>query len=413
PIVSATDLALVGQADELGVATVGLSTSVVLTFVWIFGSLFYPVSARVGVLFGASQYEKINHLVSYLFYRMLIVVFIMSVILYFVAEPIISWYGASEGDIKVQATVFLQIRALGLLPLVGAMYIFQVFKGLQNTKVILYATLISSVLNLGFDLLLIEGLWFFPRMGVEGAAYASLIGQTGMFLFILMVFLQQKILIRSATRPQQLLQLMANSANLLIRTVLLNATLIIGNRITLNSSVFSLQTHIIMANFFMLVSYFLDGAATAATAIIASLKGAKQLSLIKGVILKCGVINLVFTSLFVLVAVLFKKELFSIYEAPIAVLDLFDRVDVIYYSCLFFGGVAFTLDGVMIGLEKMKFLRNTLVVATGSYIGFLYLFQEQDLYAVWSSLVLWMSIRALLPLWKARNLGSNSSGLFV
>ena len=49
-------------------------------------------------------------------------------------------------------------------------------RGTGNTKISMRTNLTANVINVIFNYLLINGIWFFPRLEVKGAAIATLMG---------------------------------------------------------------------------------------------------------------------------------------------------------------------------------------------------------------------------------------------
>jgi MATE family multidrug resistance protein len=82
------------------------------------------------------------------------------------AKPFIGWVGFS------------------LLPMV----IFQGYKqfadGLSLTKYAMYAVIFSNVIHVGINYALIYGIWFFPKMGMMGAAIGTVISRIAMLIFM-------------------------------------------------------------------------------------------------------------------------------------------------------------------------------------------------------------------------------------
>jgi len=82
------------------------------------------------------------------------------------AKPFIGWVGFS------------------LLPMV----IFQGYKqfadGLSLTKYAMYAVIFSNVIHVGINYVLIYGIWFFPKMGMMGAAIGTVISRIAMLIFM-------------------------------------------------------------------------------------------------------------------------------------------------------------------------------------------------------------------------------------
>lgn len=90
-------------------------------------------------------------------------------------------------EVVALAIPYYEIISLSLIPIM----VFQAFRtlcdGLSRTKIPMYATLISNALNILFNYLLIFGNWGFPKLGVIGAGYGTLISRILMVIFIAVV----------------------------------------------------------------------------------------------------------------------------------------------------------------------------------------------------------------------------------
>jgi MATE family multidrug resistance protein len=89
------------------------------------------------------------------------------------------------------AIVFSKIRIWGLIFL----YIYQLrnalLVGTNLSRYLAPGALAEALANILFDWLLINGVWFFPQMGLNGAAVASIIAEfTGMFVVYLVIHLK-------------------------------------------------------------------------------------------------------------------------------------------------------------------------------------------------------------------------------
>ena len=103
-------------------------------------------------------------------------------ILYFM-KPLLDFMKQPE-EVTLMAKPFLDVVALSLIPLV----IFQAFKqfadGKSQTKYSMYATIIANVVNVTINYVLIYGVWFFPEMGMMGAAYGTLVSRIAMLIYM-------------------------------------------------------------------------------------------------------------------------------------------------------------------------------------------------------------------------------------
>ena len=90
------------------------------------------------------------------------------------------------------AMPYLDLVAFSLVPLI----IFQAFKqfseGLSQTKYPMYATVIANFVNILLNYLLIFGSWGFPKMGIVGAAWGTLISRIIMVIFLCVLLKNKK-----------------------------------------------------------------------------------------------------------------------------------------------------------------------------------------------------------------------------
>ena len=99
------------------------------------------------------------------------------------SKPLMSLMRQPE-EVVVLAKPYLDLVALSLIPLI----IFQAFKqfsdGLSLTKLPMYATIFSNIINIILNYALIFGKWGFPELGIVGAAYGTLISRIIMVLHV-------------------------------------------------------------------------------------------------------------------------------------------------------------------------------------------------------------------------------------
>ncbi|WP_300437048.1 MATE family efflux transporter [Christiangramia sp.] len=104
-------------------------------------------------------------------------------ILLLIAKPVL-YYLDQPAEVVELAIPYLNIVAFSMLPLMA----FQAFKqfadGLSQTRYAMYATILANVVNVVFNYLLIYGIWFFPRLELEGAAWGTLISRFFMLWFV-------------------------------------------------------------------------------------------------------------------------------------------------------------------------------------------------------------------------------------
>lgn len=109
-----------------------------------------------------------------------------------IAPFYISFFGGSGFAFKWGVEYFriysISLLFLLLLHVFGACY-----RGLGDTKTSMKITFISLIINIVLDPVMIFGLGPFPKLGVQGAALASLISQfIGVLIFVYLVFVKEQ-----------------------------------------------------------------------------------------------------------------------------------------------------------------------------------------------------------------------------
>lgn len=94
----------------------------------------------------------------------------------------------AESDTLEPATEYFRIIMGGMVFNVVSMVINAAQRGIGNTKIAMYTNITSNLINVVFNYLLIGGNFGFPKLGIRGAAIATVIGTVfacGMSIFSL------------------------------------------------------------------------------------------------------------------------------------------------------------------------------------------------------------------------------------
>ncbi len=174
-VISSADTMMVGAIGPAAIAAVGLTAQPRMILLIMAQSLSIGTMALVARRKGAGDTAGIRGALEQSLYIALALGLLMSLLGYFLAGPIMNLAGANA-DTLAYSTDYFRIISLGFVFSSAQLCISAAFRGLGKTRVTLLTNLLSNVLNLIFNYLLIGGRLGFPRLGVRGAAIATLIG---------------------------------------------------------------------------------------------------------------------------------------------------------------------------------------------------------------------------------------------
>lgn len=182
-LVALADNLMVGQLGAPQLAAVSLGNSLVFIALSIGIGFSFAITPLVAEADGKGDIEK-GRLHFHHGVIMCAVNGVLLFLLLLLAKPILYYLDQPE-EVVLLAIPYLEIVAFSMIPLM----IFQAFKqftdGLSQTRYAMYAILIANVVNVIFNYFLIYGIWIFPRLEVEGAAWGTLISRFVMLALII------------------------------------------------------------------------------------------------------------------------------------------------------------------------------------------------------------------------------------
>ncbi len=181
------DTMMVSALGSYAVAAVGLTAQPKFISLTLFLGINIAVSALVARRKGEQRRESANEvLVTALGLTVLLCAVISAVFIIF--SPQIMMFAGSNADTHEAAVEYFRIIIGGTFFSVLTMVINAAQRGSGNTRLSMTTNLTSSVVNVFFNYLLIEGHLGFPAWGIRGAAVATVLGtvvSAGMAVFSL------------------------------------------------------------------------------------------------------------------------------------------------------------------------------------------------------------------------------------
>ena len=188
-MVNQVDAIMIGHLGSLELAAAALGNAVFISAM-IFGfGITTAISPLVSEAMGKKNRQDVS---SYLKHGLVISLLIGIILAGLVISitPFLSDMNQPE-EVVILAVPYIEIIALSLIPLMVFFALRQFGEGLFETKPGMIATISGNVVNIGFNFLLIYGMFGFPKLGIVGAGYGTLIAQTFMLLLLLFLYFQK------------------------------------------------------------------------------------------------------------------------------------------------------------------------------------------------------------------------------
>ncbi len=179
-MVGVVDTAMVGQIGTIEQAAVALSNSL-YTLVLVFGlGVSYGVTPLVAVADSSKNHKENAALLKHGIFINTILGILLFVLL-FAISPVLNLFNQKQEVVDL-AIPFLNVMMLGMIPLCIFSGFKQFTEGLSFTRIAMWITVGSNLLNILLNYLMIFGHWGFPEMGLMGSCWASFISRVAMAL---------------------------------------------------------------------------------------------------------------------------------------------------------------------------------------------------------------------------------------
>lgn len=184
------DTFFVGQLENSkeAIAAVSLSFSVVFLLVSFAIGISTATSTLISQFYGARDQDRLSKTAT----TSLIMMIIMAAIV--IATGLFSrdWiFKLLQADVSIipLASEYFSIIIYGMLFMFMFFALSSMLRGVGDTKTPMIAGIVSSIINIVLDPFLIYGWLFFPKLGVAGAAYATVFAR-----LVLTVYLMYRVL---------------------------------------------------------------------------------------------------------------------------------------------------------------------------------------------------------------------------
>lgn len=184
---SVIDQIMIGRLGSTSIAGIGLAGK----FSSIYSVLLAAIATAAGIMIAQYAGQQDSREVSRSFWMNLcmagVLAALFTLLCLLLPEQIMGIY-TKDGAVRQTAASYLRILAAVCLPMAVSMILSALLRCLGGAWIPLYAGIGSVVLNTGLNYLLIFGKAGFPKMGVRGAAAATVISQIAGCLMTVWLF---------------------------------------------------------------------------------------------------------------------------------------------------------------------------------------------------------------------------------
>ncbi len=180
-LVGSVDIMMVGSLGSGAIAAVGLTNQPKFILLALIRSLNVGVTAISARRKGENDYDGANRCLRQSIILSFAISMIMALLGYFYAGNILEFAGAGS-DIIDDSVAYYKILMISIVFTSLSLTMNAAQRGIGKTRISMKTNVMANIFNLIFDYLLINGVLGFPKLGVKGAAIATVIGSVVAFL---------------------------------------------------------------------------------------------------------------------------------------------------------------------------------------------------------------------------------------
>ncbi|MGL5540330.1 MAG: MATE family efflux transporter, partial [Erysipelotrichaceae bacterium] len=295
--------------------------------------------------------------------------FLMSLVGTFFAEPILRLAGANS-DYLTTAVQYFQLIMIGNFFSCIGLTINAAQRGIGNTKISMRTNLTSNVVNLIFNFLLINGIWFFPKLGVVGAGIATLMGNVIACMMSVYSIMDEKNYLYSSFKKYWLpewktitdLYRIASSA--FVEQIFLRVGFFAYSTTVAGLGTLAFATHQICMNIISISFSIGDGLSIANSALVGQNLGAKRKDLAMIYSRTTQILGMIMGASLALIMILFRKVLIGTFTTDPQIIELGSQIVLIIVVTVIFQISQVITAGGLRGAGDVKFIAGMSLVST-------------------------------------------------
>ena len=366
PLLGIVDLALMGHLGKVDfIGAIALGGTIFNFLYWGFAFLRMGTTGITAQAYGARNLGESILSLS----RAVAVALAGSIIILVLQKPIANlsfWLIDSENSVETIAKSYFYIRVWAAPATIGLYAFTGWFIGMQNAKIPMMIAITGNVINISLSAYFVYGL----QMDARGVALGTVIAQyCSLVLAIFFVSKYYRRLFKywsakGMTKVNELKHFFLVNKDIFIRTlcIIFVFTFFTTESASVNKEILAVNS--LLLQFLFIFSYFMDGFAFAAEALVGKFIGANNSKNLARVIRLLFIWGLGISGLFTAAYGFFGINLLSILtdsESTISIAQEYLKW-VILLPILSFA--SFLMDGIFIGATASVYMRKTMMAAT-------------------------------------------------
>ena len=412
PLVGFVDNAVLGHLNSpVYLASAGLGAIIMSYVLFSFG---FIKSTTTGFISQIDHLDRLKSVRS--IYQVFIITTLISIALLLSKDFLIITslnIMGEAGVINSNASIYLDIRFWSI----PAVFIRDIFIGyLIGIKKVSYAMRIIisiNLLNIVLDYLFV----FVFSMTIEGVAYASLIAESSIYVYVAYFliknneFLNKTVFIESFEKLSYLKNKLIVNGNMFIRSIILMTCFASFMSLSANYGEVVLAANTILLNFFFIFSYGIDAFAHASEVLIGNSVGEKNSSKYDQVVKSSFKFVYSILTLFLVIFLFFSPNIINLITDHSDVITVVKENIIFLFLVVIFGSIAFCIDGILIGALQHIQMRNIMILSGLSYALSLLLIGQETYITIWYAFIIFFSTRSILLFLSLRGVRKSIFGL--
>ena len=358
-VVNVTDTMFLGQVSNIALGAGG--NAGIFYFVLVITGMGFTTGAQIiiGRRNGEKNYNQIGKIVDHSLYFIIPLSIVLFFFMKFLSPFLLERITLSSNILEASLN-YLSYRSFGIFFAYINFVFIAFYVGTTKTKILMPITIVMMLSNVFLDYSLIFGNFGFPKMGIKGAALASVISEAVALLFFIIYTLKKIDL---------------NKYNLfrfnLFDKIIFNRILNIGSPIMLQnflsiSSWFiffmiiekigetELATSHIIRSIYMVLMIPLFGFSSATNTLVSNLIGEGNSNKVLPLIKKIVLLSLVSTFIVLLFNLFFPTQMIGLYTNDVLLIDAALPTLNVISATMFFFSIAFILFNGVSGTGNTK-----------------------------------------------------------